>query len=228
MAVWITLISLSGTNAVNFTDGLDGLAGGVMMTIFSGYLTISIWQYVHACAAGAGAACYDVRDPGSLALIAASLIGSLAGFLWWNVSKAQIFMGDSGSLALGGAMVAFALFTRTELLLLVMALIPVLEVFSVIVQKFVFKVSRKRSVAAGEKPLHAHRYFRMTPFHHHMEKTGLNGKYSIDKKGLEPGTVSSGEVNSVFRLWVVNALCVLVALALFFGDWFSQTSGVIH
>ena len=137
-------------------------------------------------------------------------------------------MGDSGSLALGGAMVAFALFTRTELLLLVMALIPVLEVFSVIVQKFVFKVSRKRSVAAGEKPLHAHRYFRMTPFHHHMEKTGLNGKYSIDKKGLEPGTVSSGEVNSVFRLWVVNALCVLVALALFFGDWFSQTSGVIH
>ena len=225
---WITLISLSGTNAVNFTDGLDGLAGGIMMTIFSGYLTISIWQYVHACSAGAGTACYDVRDPGSLALIAASLVGSLAGFLWWNVSKAQIFMGDSGSLALGGAMVAFALFTRTELLLLVIALIPVLEVFSVIVQKFVFKTSRKRSVAAGEKPLHAHRYFRMTPFHHHMEKVGVNGKYSIDKKGLAPGTVSSGEVNSVFRLWVVNALCVLVALALFFGDWFSQTSGVIH
>ena len=221
-------ISLSGTNAVNFTDGLDGLAGGIMMTIFSGYLTISIWQYVHACSAGAGTACYDVRDPGSLALIAASLVGSLAGFLWWNVSKAQIFMGDSGSLALGGAMVAFALFTRTELLLLVIALIPVLEVFSVIVQKFVFKTSRKRSVAAGEKPLHAHRYFRMTPFHHHMEKVGVNGKYSIDKRGIAPGTVSSGEVNSVFRLWVVNALCVLVALALFFGDWFSQTSGVIH
>ena len=213
---WITLISLSGTNAVNFTDGLDG------------YLTISIWQYVHACSAGAGTACYDVRDPGSLALIAASLVGSLAGFLWWNVSKAQIFMGDSGSLALGGAMVAFSLFTRTELLLLVIALIPVLEVFSVIVQKFVFKTSRKRSVAAGEKPLHAHRYFRMTPFHHHMEKVGVNGKYSIDKRGIAPGTVSSGEVNSVFRLWVVNALCVLVALALFFGDWFSQTSGVIH
>ena len=184
MVAWITIISLSGTNAVNFTDGLDGLAGGIM--------------------------------------------GSLAGFLWWNVSKAQIFMGDSGSLALGGAMVAFALFTRTELLLLVIALIPVLEVFSVIVQKFVFKTSRKRSVAAGEKPLHAHRYFRMTPFHHHMEKVGVNGKYSIDKKGIVPGTVSSGEVNSVFRLWVINALCVLVALALFFGDWFSQTSGVIH
>ena len=97
-----------------------------------------------------------------------------------------------------------------------------------IVQKFVFKTSRKRSVAAGEKPLHAHRYFRMTPFHHHMEKVGVNGKYSIDKRGIAPGTVSSGEVNSVFRLWVVNALCVLVALALFFGDWFSQTSGVIH
>ena len=68
----------------------------------------------------------------------------------------------------------------------------------------------------------------MTPFHHHMEKVGVNGKYSIDKKGIVPGTVSSGEVNSVFRLWVINALCVLVALALFFGDWFSQTSGVIH
>ncbi len=103
MVAWITIISLSGTNAVNFTDGLDGLAGGIMMTIFSGYLTISIWQYVHACSAGAGTACYDVRDPGSLALIAASFVGSLAGFLWWNVSKAQIFMGDSGSLALGGA-----------------------------------------------------------------------------------------------------------------------------
>ena len=81
MVAWITIISLSGTNAVNFTDGLDGLAGGIMMTIFSGYLTISIWQYVHACSAGAGTACYDVRDPGSLALIAASLVGSLAGFL---------------------------------------------------------------------------------------------------------------------------------------------------
>ena len=163
-----------------------------------------------------------------LGFVGITVVGSLAGFLWWNVSKAQIFMGDSGSLALGGAMVAFALFTRTELLLLVIALIPVLEVFSVIVQKFVFKTSRKRSVAAGEKPLHAHRYFRMTPFHHHMEKVGVNGMYSIDKRGIAPGTVSSGEVNSVFRLWVVNALCVLVALALFFGDWFSQTSGVIH
>ena len=105
---------------------------------------------------------------------------------------------------------------------------PVLEVFSVIVQKVVFKVSRKRSVSVGDKIPHAYRFFRMTPFHHHLEKTGANGRYSIDKKGLVPGSVSSGEVNSVFRLWIANALCVLVALAIFFGDWFSQTSGVIH
>jgi len=97
-----------------------------------------------------------------------------------------------------------------------------------VLERFLGWRGRMRWFGAGEKPLHAHRYFRMTPFHHHMEKTGLNGKYSIDKKGLASGTVSSGEVNSVFRLWVVNALCVLVALALFFGDWFSQTSGVIH
>ena len=228
MVLWITLISLSGTNAVNFTDGLDGLAGGATMTIFTGYLAMTIWQYVHACSGGAGNACYDVRDPGSLALIAAALVGSVAGFLWWNVSKAQIFMGDSGSLALGGALVSFAIFTRTELLLPIIALVPVLEVFSVIVQKVVFKVSRKRSVSVGDKIPHAYRFFRMTPFHHHLEKTGANGRYSIDKKGLVPGSVSSGEVNSVFRLWIANALCVLVALAIFFGDWFSQTSGVIH
>lgn len=226
--LWINLISLSGTNAVNFTDGLDGLAGGVMMTIFSGYLAMTVWQYAHSCASGAASVCYYVRDAGSLALIAAALVGSLGGFLWWNVSKAQIFMGDSGSLALGGALVAFALFTRTELLLPIIALIPVLEVFSVIVQKVVFKFSRKGSVTRGEKVVHAHRFFRMTPFHHHMEKTGENGKHSIDKKGLVAGSVSSGEVNSVFRLWVANALCVLVALAVFFGDWFSQTSGVIR
>ena len=228
MIAWLSLISLSGTNAVNFTDGLDGLAGGVTMTIFTGYLGISLWQFVHSCASGAATACYEVRDPGSLVLIAAALVGSLGGFLFWNVSKAQIFMGDSGSLALGGAMVAFAIFTRTELLLLVIALIPVLEVFSVIVQKLVFKQSRKASVARGDEVRHAYRFFRMTPFHHHMEKTGTNGRYSIDKRGLAPGSVSSGEVNSVFRLWVINALCVLVALALFLGNWFSQTSGVIH
>jgi phospho-N-acetylmuramoyl-pentapeptide-transferase len=161
-------------------------------------------------------------------MIAAAFVGALGGFLLWNVSKAQIFMGDSGSLALGGALVAFAIFTRTELLLPIIALVPVLEVFSVIVQKFVFKFSRKGSVSRGEKVPHAHRFFRMTPFHHHMEKTGVNGMYSIDKKGIAPGTVSSGEVNSVFRLWVVNALCVLIALALFFGDWFSQNTGVIN
>lgn len=225
---WISLMAISGSNAVNFTDGLDGLAGGVMMTIFSGYLAMTIWQYVHSCTVAAATACYEVRNAGTLAIIAAALVGSLGGFLWWNVSKAQIFMGDSGSLALGGTLVAFAVFTRTELLLPLMALVPVLEVFSVIVQRVVFKFSRGKAVAGGEKVSHAHRFFRMTPFHHHMEKTGINGKYSIDKKGMPPGTVSSGEVNSVFRLWVVNALCVLVALALFFGDWFSQTSGVIR
>ena len=225
---WINLIALSGTNAVNFTDGLDGLAGGVMMTIFTGYLAMTVWQYSHRCVSAAGVGCYDVRDAGDLAMIAAAFVGALGGFLLWNVSKAQIFMGDSGSLALGGALVAFAIFTRTELLLPIIALVPVLEVFSVIVQKFVFKFSRKGSVSRGEKVPHAHRFFRMTPFHHHMEKTGVNGMYSIDKKGIAPGTVSSGEVNSVFRLWVVNALCVLIALALFFGDWFSQNTGVIN
>ena len=213
------LVVLAVINAVNFVDGLDGLAAGII-----GIGASAFFLYVYVLTRTTQPASYTSLA----ATVIAALIGICVGFLPHNFHPSTIFMGDSGSLALGGAMVAFALFTRTELLLLVIALIPVLEVFSVIVQKFVFKTSRKRSVAAGEKPLHAHRYFRMTPFHHHMEKVGVNGKYSIDKRGIAPGTVSSGEVNSVFRLWVVNALCVLVALALFFGDWFSQTSGVIH
>ncbi|SIN33582.1 Phospho-N-acetylmuramoyl-pentapeptide-transferaseMurX [Mycobacteroides abscessus subsp. abscessus] len=92
---------MSWSNAVNFTDGLDGLAGGCMAMVTGAYVIVTFWQYRNACSTHPGIACYNVRDPLDLAVIAAATAGACIGFLWWNAAPAKIFMGDTGSLALG-------------------------------------------------------------------------------------------------------------------------------
>lgn len=189
--LWSTFILTATSNAVNVTDGLDGLATGVSIFVFGAYMLMSIWQFNQRCADPGVPAniCYEVRDPLDLALIAAAFCGSLVGFLWWNTSPAKIIMGDTGSLALGGAMAGFAILSHTQLLLVILAGLFVMVTLSVIIQVSYFKIS-------GGK-----RVFRMTPLHHHFELKGWQ------------------QVTVVARFWIIAALFVATALGLFYAEW---------
>ncbi|MGU3434105.1 phospho-N-acetylmuramoyl-pentapeptide-transferase [Actinomycetes bacterium M1A6_2h] len=153
------LLVSAWSNAVNLTDGLDGLAAGSMTLVLGAYTVITFWQYRQACSTSPGPGCYDVRDPLDLALICASAAGACIGFLWWNAAPAKIFMGDTGSLALGGLLAGLSIVTRTELLMVVIGALFVAEAASVVIQVAVFRSSRRR-------------VFRMAPFHHHFELGG--------------------------------------------------------
>ncbi len=154
----IVLVS-AWSNAVNFTDGLDGLAAGAMAMVSSAYVLITFWQYRNACATSPGLGCYNVRDPLDLALIAAATAGACTGFLWWNAAPAKIFMGDTGSLALGGIIAGLSVTSRTEVLAVVLGALFVAEVTSVVIQIIAFRSTGRR-------------VFRMAPFHHHFELVG--------------------------------------------------------
>lgn len=157
--IWANVIVAATSNAVNLTDGLDGLATGASVMVFAAYILIGIWQFNQNCQFNPGVKCYEVRDPHDLAVVAAAAMGSCFGFLWWNAAPAKIFMGDTGSLALGGLMAGLAIATRTELLIVVLGGLFVLETVSVILQVGSFKLTRKR-------------IFRMAPIHHHFELLG--------------------------------------------------------
>jgi phospho-N-acetylmuramoyl-pentapeptide-transferase len=147
------------SNAVNLTDGLDGLAGGSSAMVLATYVIISFWQYRYACSAVTLSGCYQVRDPLDVALVAAAAMAGCVGFLWWNAAPAKIFMGDTGSLALGGLIAGLSIVTRTELLMIIIGGLFVVEVLSVGTQIAVFRTTRRR-------------LFRMAPFHHHFELAG--------------------------------------------------------
>lgn len=157
--VWVWFIVTGITNGVNLTDGLDGLAIGAALLSFIAYTVMSIWQYGQSCFWGEIPRCYNVRDPLDLAVFAAATAGACFGFLWWNSSPARIFMGDTGSLALGGGLAALALMTRTELLLGLIGGLFVIITLSVIAQVSSFKLTGRRVL-------------RMAPLHHHFEMTG--------------------------------------------------------
>ena len=157
--LFVVLLVSAWSNAVNFTDGLDGLAAGSMGMVTAAYVLITFWQYRNACATAPGLGCYNVRDPLDLAIIAASAAGACIGFLWWNAAPAKIFMGDTGSLALGGIIAGLSVTSRTETLAIVLGALFVAEVTSVVVQILAFRTTGRR-------------VFRMAPFHHHFELAG--------------------------------------------------------
>ena len=157
--LWIWFLVTGITNGVNLTDGLDGLATGAALLSFVAYTVMSIWQYGQSCFWGEIPRWYTVRDPLDLAVFAAATAGACFGFLWWNSSPARIFMGDTGSLALGGGLAALALMTRTELLLGLIGGLFVLITLSVIAQ-------------VGSYKLTGRRVLRMAPLHHHFEMKG--------------------------------------------------------
>jgi phospho-N-acetylmuramoyl-pentapeptide-transferase len=150
--VFAVLLIVGASNAVNLTDGLDGLAAGSAILCFSAYTVIPFWQFRHADA-------YRVDHALDLAVISASMVGALVGFLWWNAAPARIFMGDTGSLAIGSGLAALALATDTQLLLGIVGGLFVMETASVVLQVARFRLFRRR-------------FFRMAPFHHHFELGG--------------------------------------------------------
>jgi phospho-N-acetylmuramoyl-pentapeptide-transferase len=157
LLVWFLVTA--ATNAVNLTDGLDGLAAGAAVLTLGSYILIGVFQFNQNCSFQRNATCYDVRDPLDLAVFAASVAGACIGFLWWNTTPAKIFMGDTGSLAIGGAIAGLAIMTRTQLLMGVLAGLFVLVTLSVILQVGSFKLTGKR-------------IFKMAPLHHHFEMLG--------------------------------------------------------
>jgi len=153
------LVIAAWSNAVNLTDGLDGLAAGASAMVLATYTIIAFWQFRNACSVQSVAGCYQVRDPLDVALVAAAAMGACIGFLWWNAAPARIFMGDTGSLALGGLLAGLSIVTRTELLMVVIGGVFVVEALSVALQIALFRTTRRR-------------VFRMAPFHHHFELAG--------------------------------------------------------
>ena len=186
----LILVMIAATsNAVNLTDGLDGLATGASAAVFGAYTLVNIGQNNQSCAITPGNTCYEVRDPLDLAIISAALAGACVGFLWWNAAPAKIFMGDTGSLALGGALAGLAILTRTELLLVLLGGLFVTQTLSVILQVGFFRVS-------GGK-----RMFRMAPLHHHFELKGWD------------------EITVVIRFWIIAILFVAAGMGVFYAEW---------
>jgi phospho-N-acetylmuramoyl-pentapeptide-transferase len=158
--LFAVLITVAWSNGANLADGLDGLAAGFSVMVLGTYVFICFFQFRNTCGAGlAPAGCYQVRDPLDIAVIAAAALGGCIGFLWWNAHPARIFMGDCGSLALGGMFAGLSILTSTELLMVVVAALAVVQLLSVMLQTAVYK---RRKV----------RLFRMAPFHHHFEMIG--------------------------------------------------------
>lgn len=152
------LIYIATTNSVNLTDGLDGLAGSTVSLYLAAFFVITAIMYTEA--AGMGKTFY-AEELGNILVFIAALVGGILGFLWHNGHKAEVFMGDTGALALGGACASVAIFVRNPLLILVAGIMFVVSSISVILQVLWFKSKGKR-------------IFLMAPFHHHLEMKGIN------------------------------------------------------
>jgi phospho-N-acetylmuramoyl-pentapeptide-transferase len=189
-------IVMAMSNAVNLTDGLDGLATGTSIMVLVAYAGIAFWQYRHWVndESYRGAYDYASRDPLEIALIAGACAGACVGFLWWNTSPAKIFMGDTGSMALGALIAGMAVATRTVFLL------PIITVlYFIITVTWVMQIGSYRTTGK--------RIFRMVPLQHHFELAGWS------------------EVNVVIRFWIVAGLGVAAALGLFYADFLREMSG---
>jgi phospho-N-acetylmuramoyl-pentapeptide-transferase len=188
--VFVTVVITGASNAVNLTDGLDGLATGLTaiaaatFAIFA-YLfgRVDVTSYLNV---------FYLPGAGELAIFCAALLGATVGFLWFNAHPAQVFMGDTGSLAIGGALGTVAILLKAEFLLLVIGGVFALEAVSVLLQTGVYKWFKR---TRGKEYADAHRVFRMAPLHHHFEKLGW------------------AETTVVTRFYILGLLCAMVALA---------------
>ena len=157
--LWVWFLVTATTNGVNLTDGLDGLATGAATMTFAAYVLIGVWQYGQSCFFTPGPSCYPTASPLDLAVVAAAAAGACFAFLWYNAAPARIFMGDTGSLAIGGIIAGLAVTSRTELLLALLGGLFVLISLSVIGQVASYKILHRRMLL-------------MAPLHHHFEMKG--------------------------------------------------------
>ncbi|MCP3913870.1 MAG: phospho-N-acetylmuramoyl-pentapeptide-transferase [Actinomycetia bacterium] len=182
--VWGVALIYGASNAVNLTDGLDGLAAGSGTLTFAAYVVIGFFAFRNA-------ELYDLAHALDLAVVAAAMLGGCLGFLWFNAAPAQIFMGDTGSLAIGAGLAALALASSTEILLAIIGGLYVVETASVMLQVAWFK-------STGGK-----RLFRMAPIHHHFELLGWP------------------ETRILIRFWMIAGMLTAIGLGLFYADFIS-------
>jgi phospho-N-acetylmuramoyl-pentapeptide-transferase len=182
---------LTGTsNAVNLTDGLDGLASG-LVAIAAG--TFGLFAYlIGRIDASQYLGIYYLRGAGELTVFCVAVFGACVGFLWYNAKPAQVFMGDTGALALGGALGAVAILLKSEFLLLLIGGVFVAEALSVILQRTVFKYRKRRY---GLEYARKRRLFLRAPLHHHFEMLGWP------------------ESQVVIRFWILGVFCAFIALS---------------
>jgi phospho-N-acetylmuramoyl-pentapeptide-transferase len=187
---WVTFILTGVSNSVNLTDGLDGLASGLSAIALS---TFGLFAYVMGRVdASAYLQLFYLPGSGELTVYCMALVGACIGFLWYNAHPAQVIMGDTGALALGGAIGAIAILLKSEFLLLFIGGVFAAETMSVILQRTVFKIRRRtRGLEYAQK----HRVFRRAPLHHHFEMLGWK------------------ETQVVIRFWILGILCAFVALS---------------
>ena len=185
--LWAGVIIFGTTNSVNVTDGLDGLAAGSAMFGFGAFAVIAFLEFRNPTVYTA------VINPYDLAVFAAAFAGACGGFLWWNAAPARIFMGDVGALGIGAALALLALSTDTQLLLIALCGLNVMEIGSVAVQMGVFKATHGRR-----------RMFRLSPIHHHFEMLGWP------------------ETTVIIRFWLLAGIFVVSGLGLFIADFTEQ------
>lgn len=188
--LFVTFVLTGTSNAVNITDGLDGLAPGLVAIAAA---TLAVFAYIIGRVdASAYLQVYYLRGAGELTVFCAAVMGACIGFLWFNAHPAQVFMGDTGSLALGGALGVVAILLKSEFLLVLVGGVFVAEMVSVILQRVVYKYRKRRH---GTEYAQAHRLFRLAPLHHHFEQGGWD------------------EAQVVVRFWILGILCAFVALS---------------
>jgi phospho-N-acetylmuramoyl-pentapeptide-transferase len=187
--IWAVLLIYGTSNAVNLTDGLDGLAAGSGIFSFAAFTLMGFWIFRQATDGDTFNDIYAVPHPLDLAVVSVAMLAACAGFLWFNAAPAEIFMGDTGSLSIGTALATLALTTNTHLLLPIIGGIYVVETLSVMLQVGTFK-------ATGGK-----RLFRMAPIHHHFELLGW------------------AETKVIIRFWLIGGGLTLLALGVFYADY---------
>jgi phospho-N-acetylmuramoyl-pentapeptide-transferase len=185
----ILIIVLLVTNGANLTDGLDGLCAGTSAVVGAG-LAVFAWVSGNFVFASYLNILY-LPNSGELTVFIASFVGSLIGFLWFNSYPAKIFMGDTGSLMIGGIIAVFAILVRKELLLPLLCLVFLIEICSSAIQRYVFKYRKWRF---GLEYAQNHRVFLMAPLHHHFQKKGWH------------------EVTIVNRFIIINIIAVMIAV----------------
>ena len=190
--IWAVILIYATANAVNLTDGLDGLAAGSGIISFAAFAVIAFWIFRQID--GEVSQIYEVDHALDLAVVAAAMLAACTGFLWFNAAPAEIFMGDTGSLAIGTALACLALTTNTHLLLPIIGGVYVMETLSVMAQVGFFRFSKGK------------RLLRMAPIHHHFELGGWR------------------ETKVIIRFWIIAGALGLLALGVFYADYQAAVS----